>query len=548
MIKNVSYSRPRWLWWCCLLATLCAGRAAAAAPSYVMTALGTLGGTDSQALALNDSGQIVGVALLKNGSAHAFLYAGGGMTDLGVLAGYGASEAEAINNAGQIAGYGNDANGNAYAFLYANGKTTNLGVLAGDANEQAFGINSSGQVVGASNTSTVASFDENAVLYANGKTTKLGPLPGGFDSHANGINDNGQAAGYSDTNQVDSANNIIYHAVRYAAGGGTFDVGARVPASSGLTDSVGTAINAGGNVTGFAYATGMPYQAFVYSNASGFKLLGKLPRGENSLAFGMNATGAIVGQGDIGAVDGQGLLIYHAWVYLGTTMYDLNSCTVNAAGWRIQFARGINAVGQIAGYAINPTGHFQAILLTPLAIAAPVITTQPKNWTVKPGASATFTVAALGAPPLTVIWNKNGVPVPGATTGTLSLTKIVAGQAGNYTAVVSNKVGNTTSNTAVLVVNSTPPAIATAGQPKSVLNVKAGATVTFRVTATGDAPLKYQWWKDGAPLANANNYSGATTLTLTIKKASAANSGSYWVVVSNAAGTKTSNQAQLQFK
>jgi len=47
------------------------------------------------------------------------------------------------------------------------------------------------------------------------------------------------------------------------------------------------------------------------------------------------------------------------------------------------------------------------------------------------------------------------------------------------------------------------------------------ADATFRVTATGTAPLSYQWRKNGANLANGptgngSTYGGVTTATLTI--------------------------------
>ncbi len=56
-------------------------------PTVAMTDLGTLGGSDSYAYGINDSGQIVGGSYTSSGDYHAFLYANGAMADLGTLGG-----------------------------------------------------------------------------------------------------------------------------------------------------------------------------------------------------------------------------------------------------------------------------------------------------------------------------------------------------------------------------------------------------------------------------------------------------------------------------
>lgn len=72
-----------------------------------------------------------------------------------------------------------------------------------------------------------------------------------------------------------------------------------------------------------------------------------------------------------------------------------------------------------------------------------------------------------------------------------------------------------------------------------------GATARFRVTAAGLAPITYQWRKNGAPLSDAGNISGATTPTLTVANASAADVATYTVVVTNPGGSATSTDATL---
>lgn len=75
-------------------------------------------------------------------------------------------------------------------------------------------------------------------------------------------------------------------------------------------------------------------------------------------------------------------------------------------------------------------------------------------------------------------------------------------------------------------------------QPASV-SVAAGGTASFSVTASGTAPLAYQWRKAGTAIA------GATSATVSLSAVSASDAGSYDVVVSNTAGSVTSSAATL---
>jgi probable HAF family extracellular repeat protein len=85
----------------------------------IMTDLGTLGGSESNALAINSSGQIVGDSTTSSGAKHAFLWtASSGMQDLNTFvinlpAGISLMGATANNDAGQIVGY----TSNSRAFL-----------------------------------------------------------------------------------------------------------------------------------------------------------------------------------------------------------------------------------------------------------------------------------------------------------------------------------------------------------------------------------------------------------------------------------------------
>lgn len=80
----------------------------------------------------------------------------------------------------------------------------------------------------------------------------------------------------------------------------------------------------------------------------------------------------------------------------------------------------------------------------------PEIVSQPVSQPVSVGGTATLSVTAQGKEPLSYQWKRNNVDVPGATASTLTLANFSAAQAGDYTVVVSNAGGSTTSQAATL--------------------------------------------------------------------------------------------------
>lgn len=73
----------------------------------------------------------------------------------------------------------------------------------------------------------------------------------------------------------------------------------------------------------------------------------------------------------------------------------------------------------------------------------------------------------------------------------------------------------------------------------------AGTNVTFTVTATGTAPLGYQWRRGGANLTDGGNVSGAATAVLTLASVRLSDAGNYDVVVADASGSMTCQLAVL---
>ncbi|HVU34465.1 MAG TPA: immunoglobulin domain-containing protein [Opitutaceae bacterium] len=159
----------------------------------------------------------------------------------------------------------------------------------------------------------------------------------------------------------------------------------------------------------------------------------------------------------------------------------------------------------------------------------------PTNVVVNEGDPLTVR-ALVGGEVDSVIWQRNGVDIPGSTSGlvvsaamTLTYTKPAAalGDAGTYRLHMTTVGGATVySPPTTVYVQQVPPSLTT--QPQSV-TVTTGSTVTLSVTATG-SNLTYQWHKNGMVLP------GATSATLTIPTSTAADAGNYWVEVSNSLG------------
>lgn len=162
-----------------------------------MLDLGTLGGRDSKAMGINDSGQVVGLASLADHNVHAFLYRAGKLVDLGTLPGGAFSAAYAISNKGLIAGAAETPTHLVHAVIWSSDRIVDLGTLPGGMRSRALALNNSGAIVG---YSEAGGAETHAFLYANGRMQDLGSL--GFDPvRANAINNHGQIVGASAVSQ-----------------------------------------------------------------------------------------------------------------------------------------------------------------------------------------------------------------------------------------------------------------------------------------------------------------------------------------------------------
>jgi len=239
----------------------------------------------------------------------------------------------------------------------------------------------------------------------------------------------------------------------------------------------------------------------------------------NTAVFGANATGSTP--------------LYYQWKFQGTNLVGATNLSLTLTN--VQFS-------QAGNYSILVTNAFGSILSSNAALTVlglpPLIVTQPMNQTVVLGKSASFSVTVSGTPPIFYNWIFGGVTnIPGATNSTLTLTNTQIEQAGYYSVVITNAFGSTQSSNAFLSYFA-PPAITS--QPVGV-NVKAGSTATFKVTATGATNLYYQWYWNTITYA----IPSATNATFVLANAQLTNAGNYFVLVTNLAGTALSSNASL---
>ncbi|MBD1804346.1 DUF3466 family protein [Microcoleus sp. FACHB-SPT15] len=308
---------------------------------YSITDLGTLGGSESYALSINDVGQIVGSSQTSNGDTQAFLWEGGAMTDIGTAAGYNNSIAIDINNAGQVLG-GTTSQVPLFVsslFLWSNDTIT---TLPDPEICYASGINDAEQIVG---LCIVIGTNYAAAAFLPGGSIIL-DLP----SSANDINNSGQVVGAFSVEIVDVNTNNNYEAFLWQDGT-VIELG-----TLGGTNSEANAINDLGQVVGEAQTSSGDFHAFFWDGA--MQDLGTLANYTSSVAYGINNKGRVVGAATTSSGSS------HAFVRLNNGMRDLNNLIPANSGWELIEARDINNNGRIVGYGtVNGENH--AFVLTP---------------------------------------------------------------------------------------------------------------------------------------------------------------------------------------
>lgn len=186
----------------------------------------------------------------------------------------------------------------------------------------------------------------------------------------------------------------------------------------------------------------------------------------------------------------------------------------------------------------NPCGYADSDTALVTVNVAPAITAEPESTEICEGSGALLSVTATGTAPLTYQWylgesGDTGSPIVGATSSTYNAEP---GATQDYWVRVTNACGSADSDTATVTVNVAPEITV---QP--VGGVYDGVTpVSLSVTATGTAPLTYQWQEQPAGGGPWVNIPGATASTYDAEPEEDTN---YRVVVTNACGEEVSEPA-----
>jgi pectin methylesterase-like acyl-CoA thioesterase len=212
--------------------------------------------------------------------------------------------------------------------------------------------------------------------------------------------------------------------------------------------------------------------------------------------------------------------------------------------------------GDTGGYFVIVTNIYGAAtsIVAQVAISvnpiAPIVS-GPNNQTIIAGQTATINASASGNPYPGLQWQFNGVNLsdgPGANgeifagtqTPSLSITNVqYPGDQGTYSFVATNIAGAVTNNMTLTVI--VTPGITAQPVNAVVTNTQAAS---FTVAASGVPAPNYQWYFNGSPISLAANAS-ANSATLSFAHASPTNIGTYYVQVSNAAGTTNSASVTL---
>lgn len=165
----------------------------------------------------------------------------------------------------------------------------------------------------------------------------------------------------------------------------------------------------------------------------------------------------------------------------------------------------------------------------------PVVSLPPTSATNNAGAPLLLSASAMGIPPLSYQWQFNGANISGATNSSYTNESAAVTDAGHYTVVVTNLYGSSTSSVATVTINQSAAILV---DLSATLTNFTSMNATFSVAAGGLAPLTYEWYKNGALLANTNS-------SLYLTNLQASDTASYQVIITNLYGAATSSVSSL---
>ncbi|WCJ58814.1 immunoglobulin domain-containing protein [Fontisphaera persica] len=183
----------------------------------------------------------------------------------------------------------------------------------------------------------------------------------------------------------------------------------------------------------------------------------------------------------------------------------------------------------------NAYGTVTSSVIEVKLVRSPAILQQPANTNLYAGSTLVLGLTAEGTPPMTCQWYLGGSALAGATNTTLIIYNIQNNSQGFYQAILTNSWGSVTS--APVWVRVLPSAPIIVQQPLSRKEYVA-LPINLTVVARGSEPMVYYWFiTNSSPYAVSQN---SLTIIPQLR-----NTGPYFVVVSNALGTVTSQVASL---
>jgi probable HAF family extracellular repeat protein len=350
-------------------------------PRYTVTDLGTLGGNESFAYGINNSGVISGYAGLANGDRHPFLWRNGKMTDLG---GLGGGNGAGMNPTGSLLvpiasetpkadPFGEDFCGFGthricLAAIWRDGSMTPMPTLGGN-NAIAFAMNERGQVVGLAEK---AYPDLNCVPPQKLSYAPViwGPKPGDRQElrlpdgdtagWAYGFNDKGEAVGATgacDNTAAAAANGTLTgkRAILWENG-----VPRDLGNFGGTGNTVAIGINNRTEVAGASADAGENLRGFLWSRETGMENIGAVGDDAMGLPSSVNNGRQVVGASCDAAFN------CRAFLWERYMMVDLNELVPEDSPVYMVFATWINDVGEIVGWGVDKrTDELRAFLASP---------------------------------------------------------------------------------------------------------------------------------------------------------------------------------------
>ncbi len=196
-----------------------------------------------------------------------------------------------------------------------------------------------------------------------------------------------------------------------------------------------------------------------------------------------------------------------------------------------------STAGNIDGLLTDDTNGARFLYADRAGLQLPSLLIPLASTNVVAGATVELSVTVAGTPPFQYVWTKDRIRQINQSPK-LTLANAQTGAAGTYAVTVTNSAGSVTSEAVVKITSFTAVPVILA-QPVNV-TARAGFDVTLSVEADGTSPLRFQWFKNGAPVGPLSESN-----SLNLSSVQLSDAGSYFVTATNSAGSVTSTAVTL---